>query len=140
MLPSDLILDWLDTKWPNWIALCSACLMGLLGLLALSFILLLFLPSGLGTALPLILFFSATSCGYTLWQKRKTAASFRLRCLNLTAGIFLALASAGLLYALSRSLPLLLPPLWLIALLFLTGPAGAMSGAWLRRRYEALEE
>jgi hypothetical protein len=140
MLPTDFIVDWMDARCPNWVAFCSACLMGILGLLALSFLVLLFLPSGLGSALPLIVFFSAASSGYTVWQKRKTAPSWPLRFLTLAAGLLLAIASFGLLLVLSLNLPILLPSPWLIALLFISAPAGAMGGAWLRRRYELLPE
>lgn len=140
MLPTDLIVDWMDAKCPNWAAMCSACLMGILGLLALSFLVLLFIPSGLGSALPLIVFFSAASCGYTLWQKRKSAPSWPLRLLSLAAGLLLAIAALSILLFLSRNLPILLPSPRLIALLFIAAPAGAMSGSWLRRRYETLLE
>jgi hypothetical protein len=135
---SEVLVHWLDLKLPNWFALATACIQGLLGVGALGFLVLFFAPARLVLWLVPISAFAGANSGYKLWQKR-AADSPTVWILSLAAGLVTGLAAAGLQFYVDARFFHTAPPLAALAAYICAAAAGSALGGWLRKRYERIK-
>jgi len=138
MFPTDVLIEWLDVKFPNWFALVSGCFLGILGVLALSFLVAVFAPDLLAFWMPLLILFAASSGGYTLRQKRPTSKNPSPIVLTLAAGLIVACVGGAVQLGVDHYLFHSRTGLPFMAIYAICGLAGAFLGSFLRSRYEKL--
>lgn len=136
---SEVLVHWLDLKTPNWFALATACIVGVLGVFALGFLVLLFAPARLIVWMVPISAFVGANSGYKLWQKRASDTS-HVWLLSTAAGLATGLAAVGLqCYVDARFFDAVTPFPAVLADMG-AAVAGSALGGWLRKRYERVQQ
>jgi intracellular septation protein A len=131
--------DWLQMKLPHSSALISGMLVGIFGLVSLSFLAWALAPAAMVTWLPVILFFCAANAGYRLTQKRIAESDSNVRpYLGLLATITFCVAATtqiGIDTQIFHSSPSSMS----LMILVLCAVIGTWAGSRLRFSYEQLQ-
>ncbi|GEM_PF-2201041 len=136
----EVLVQWLDLKVPNWFALISGASLGILGVCALGFLVVVFAPDKSIILMPGVVLFCGISCGYKFWEKRQNDIRLLKIGMYLLAGLITAGVGIAIQYNLDRYLFQTQTPPGAILLLIVCGPLGAVLGVWLRDKYERLQQ
>ena len=136
----EVLIQWLDLRLPNWFALIAAAFLGILGVCALSFLLMLFAPDKIMVLMPGVVIFCGISCGYKFWEKRQEDKRLTRTAMYMAAGLITSAAGIILQYKLDNYVFQAKTPHFMILVLLVCGPFGAFLGVWLRNKYEILEQ
>jgi len=110
--------------------------MGLLGVLALSFLVMFFSPDTLFFWMPVILLFTGASAGYKFWQRKKSNKLLSSKLLCLLTGVITAGVAAGVQMSVDWYLFKTRTSILFLSIFFLTGAIGSLLGGLLRHKYE----
>lgn len=136
MFPIEVFIDWLDLKLPDWYAFLSGFFVGLLGVLALSFLVMFFSPDSLFFWMPVILLFTGASAGYKFWQRKKSNKLWSSKLLCLLTGVITAGVATGIQMSVDWYLFKTRTSILFLTIFFLTGAIGSLLGGLLRHKYE----
>lgn len=138
MFTTEIFVDWLDAFMPEWFALVSGIFLGIFGILALSFVGVVFAPDKLVALMPWIAGFCGISSGYKFMEKRQGEKNGVQLSLCLFCGAATAVAAGAVQVAVNRQLFAADTPMTLLGVFLAVAVFGAGIGRWLRVRYEAL--
>lgn len=136
----EVLIQWLDLKVPNWCAFVSGTSLGILGVFALGFLVVLFAPDKSIILMPGVVLFCGISCGYKFWEKRQNDIRLLKIAMYTLAGLITAAAGIAIQYNLDRYLFQAKTPTIAILVFIACGPLGAVLGVWLRHKYENLQQ